>query len=55
MPRILGNRIGLHPVVVLASIMIGGELMGFAGILLAVPLAAAIKVGLEAISDYYLT
>ena len=53
-PRILGNRIGLHPVVVLASIMIGGELMGFAGILLAVPLAAAIKVGLEAISDYYL-
>ena len=54
-PRILGNRIGLHPVVVLASIMIGGELMGFAGILLAVPLAAAIKVGLEAISDYYLT
>lgn len=53
-PRILGNRIGLHPVVVLASIMIGGELMGFAGILLAVPLAAAIKVALEAISDYYL-
>lgn len=54
-PRILGNRIGLHPVVVLASIMIGGELLGFAGILLAVPLAAAIKVALEAISDYYLT
>ena len=54
-PRILGNRIGLHPVVVLAAIMIGGELMGFAGILLAVPLAAAIKVALEAISDYYLT
>ena len=53
-PRILGNRIGLHPVVVLASIMIGGELMGFAGSLLAVPLAAAIKVGIEAISDYYL-
>ena len=53
-PRILGNRIGLHPVVVLASIMIGGELMGFAGILLAVPLAAAIKVGLEAVYDYYL-
>ncbi len=53
-PRILGNRIGLHPVVVLASIMIGGELMGFAGILLAVPFAAAMKVALEAISDYYL-
>lgn len=53
-PRILGNRVGLHPVVVLASIMIGGELMGFGGILLAVPLAAAIKVGLEAMYDYYL-
>ncbi len=53
-PRVLGNRVGLHPVVVLASIMIGGELMGFAGILLAVPLAATIKVGLEAMHDYYL-
>ncbi len=54
-PRVLGNRVGLHPVVVLSSIIIGGELMGIAGVLLAVPIAAAIKVGLEAMQDYYLT
>ncbi|MBI3129322.1 MAG: AI-2E family transporter [Candidatus Tectomicrobia bacterium] len=53
-PRVVGDRVGLHPVVVIASIMIGGELMGFMGILLAVPLAAAIKVGLEAVYDYYI-
>lgn len=53
-PRVLGDRIGLHPVVVIVSIMIGGELMGFAGILLAVPFAASAKVGLEAVYDYYL-
>lgn len=53
-PRVLGDRIGLHPVVVIVSIMVGGELMGFAGILLAVPFAASAKVGLEAVYDYYL-
>ena len=54
-PRVVGERVGLHPVVVIGAIMIGGELMGFVGILLAVPLAAAIKVGLEAMYDYYIT
>ena len=53
-PRVVGERVGLHPVVVIAAIMIGGELMGFVGILLAVPLAAAIKVGIEALYDYYI-
>lgn len=53
-PRVLGERIGLHPVVVIVSILIGGEVMGFAGILLAVPFAATVKVGLEAVHDYYL-
>ncbi|MBI3024167.1 MAG: AI-2E family transporter [Candidatus Tectomicrobia bacterium] len=53
-PRVVGERVGLHPVVVIASIMLGGELLGFVGILLAVPLAAAIKVGLEALYDYYI-
>jgi len=53
-PRVVGERVGLHPVVVIAAIMLGGELLGFVGILLAVPLAAAIKVGLEALYDYYI-
>ncbi|MEE9274238.1 MAG: AI-2E family transporter [bacterium] len=53
-PRVLGGRVGLHPVVIIASIIIGAELLGFLGILLAVPMAAVIKVGLEAVHDYYI-
>jgi len=46
--------VGLHPVVVISAILIGSELMGFVGILLAVPLAAAIKVGIELVREQYL-
>ena len=53
-PKILGERIGLHPIVILTSILVGGELLGFMGILLAVPIAATMKVGLEAVYDYYI-
>ena len=53
-PKILGERIGLHPIVILTSILVGGELLGFMGILLAVPIAATTKVGLEAVYDYYI-
>ncbi|MBT3352104.1 MAG: AI-2E family transporter [Nitrospinaceae bacterium] len=53
-PRVIGGRVGLHPVVVISAILIGSELMGFVGILLAVPLAAAIKVGIELVREQYL-
>lgn len=43
-PKILGESMGLHPLVVIFSIMAGGELYGFLGILLAVPVAATLKV-----------
>lgn len=43
-PRLLGTAIGLHPVVVVLAVMVGGELFGFAGILLAVPVTAALSV-----------
>lgn len=43
-PRLLGTSIGLHPVVVVLAIMVGGELFGFAGILLAVPATAVLSV-----------
>ncbi len=41
MPRLVGERIGLHPVLVIFAILVGGALFGFAGILLALPVAAA--------------
>ncbi len=43
-PRLVGDRVGLHPVWVLFALFAGGVLFGFLGILLAVPAAAAIGV-----------
>jgi predicted PurR-regulated permease PerM len=43
-PRILGKSINLHPVWVLLSLIVFGSLMGFFGMLIAVPLAAVIQV-----------
>lgn len=43
-PRILGKSVQLHPVWVLLAILVGGSLFGFFGVLLAVPVAAAIHV-----------
>ena len=39
-PRLVGERIGLHPLLVIFAILAGGELFGFAGVLLALPVAA---------------
>jgi predicted PurR-regulated permease PerM len=43
-PRILSKQVNLHPVWVLLAIIVGGRLFGVVGMLLAVPVAAAIQV-----------
>jgi predicted PurR-regulated permease PerM len=43
-PKLVGERIGLHAVWVIFALMAGGGLMGFTGLLLAVPVAAMIGV-----------
>ncbi len=43
-PKIVGDSVGLHPVIVLLALVAGGNLFGFLGILLAVPVAAAAQV-----------
>ena len=43
-PRLVGNRVGLHPVWVMFALLAGGVLFGFVGILIAVPVAAVIGV-----------
>lgn len=43
-PRLVGERIGLHPVAVIFAILAGGQLAGFSGILLALPVAAILNV-----------
>jgi predicted PurR-regulated permease PerM len=43
-PKLVGGRIGLHPVAVIFAIMVGGQLYGFLGVLLALPVAAVVMV-----------
>jgi len=42
-PRIVGGSVGLHPVVTMLALAFGGAVLGFAGLLLAVPLAVLFK------------
>jgi predicted PurR-regulated permease PerM len=42
-PRIVGNSVGLHPVFIILSIIIGGSCFGLLGMLIAVPVAGIIK------------
>jgi predicted PurR-regulated permease PerM len=43
-PRIVGDKVGLPAVWVLVALMVGGEVFGFLGVLLAVPVAAVVKI-----------
>jgi predicted PurR-regulated permease PerM len=43
-PYIVGDKLGMSALVVLFALMIGGELFGFLGVMLALPVAAIIKV-----------
>jgi predicted PurR-regulated permease PerM len=52
-PKLVGERVGLHPVWVIFALLAGGALFGFTGILLAVPAAAVIGVlGRFAVGHY---
>ena len=42
-PRIVGGSVGLHPVITMLALALGGSVLGFAGLLLAVPLAVLAK------------
>ena len=52
-PRLVGDRIGLHPVAVIFAVLAGGELFGFLGILLALPVASVIMVVLRYLHERY--
>ncbi|HMN79369.1 MAG TPA: AI-2E family transporter [Burkholderiaceae bacterium] len=46
-PRLVGERIGLHPLAVILALLVFGSLFGFVGVLLALPLAAVLAVALR--------
>lgn len=54
-PWLVGDRIGLHPLAVIFALMAGGQLFGFTGILLALPVSAAIAVGFKHAKASYLS
>ncbi len=43
-PRIVGRKLDMHPMTVIVALLIGGDLLGFFGLLIAVPLAAVLQV-----------
>ena len=54
-PLLVGDKIGLHPVAVIFSVLAGGQLFGFVGVLLALPVAAVIAVILRHMHRQYLS
>lgn len=52
-PRIVGESVGLHPVWVMLALAVGGFFLGFVGLLLAVPVAALLKLLLRHALDRY--
>ncbi len=52
-PKIVGTKLGLHPVAIILAILICGQILGFLGLLLAVPIASVVKVLIdEGIAKY---
>ena len=52
-PRLVGEKIGLHPVAVIFAVLAGGYLAGFLGVLLALPAASVILVLLRYLGERY--
>jgi predicted PurR-regulated permease PerM len=52
-PKLVGDRIGLHPVAVIFAVLAGGQLFGFLGMLLALPVAAIANVLLRYAHERY--
>ncbi len=52
-PLFVGDRIGLHPVAVIFAVLAGGQLFGFVGVLIALPVAAVIMVFLRYFMQSY--
>ncbi len=52
-PRLVGERIGLHPLAVIFALLAFGQLFGFVGVLLALPASAIVMVALRHLRRHY--
>jgi len=53
-PTLVGDKVGVHPVLVIFAVLAGGKLFGFVGVLLAIPVTAVLMVLLRYIKTQYL-
>lgn len=52
-PKVVGSTVGLHPLVAIVALLIGGQIFGIMGMLLAVPVTAVLQVFLRSLAIYY--
>lgn len=52
-PKLVGDKVGLHPVIVIFAVLAGGQLFGFLGILLALPAVSALNVLVRHLNHRY--
>jgi len=52
-PKLVGDRVGLHPVWIMFALLAGGSLFGFVGVLVAVPIAAIVGVVVRHLLERY--
>ena len=53
-PWLVGDKVGLHPVAVIFAVLAGGQLFGFVGVMLGLPIAAALAVLLRHLREQWL-
>jgi len=53
-PRIVGRRVGLHPVITMIAMLVGAKFFGVVGFLAAVPVTASLKILGKKIERRYL-
>ncbi|MEK3731354.1 MULTISPECIES: AI-2E family transporter [Paenibacillus] len=52
-PQVVGRKLHLHPILIIFALLVGGQLAGTIGLILAVPVLAALKVLLQHVFAYY--
>jgi len=53
-PQVVGRTLHMHPLAIIFALLVGGELAGILGLILAVPFFAALKVLIHHLSQYYI-
>jgi predicted PurR-regulated permease PerM len=53
-PRLVGERIGLHPLAVIFALLAFGQMLGFVGVLIALPASAVLLVAIRRLRQAYL-